>query len=49
MSKRRILICTANAAPRGSERESRFLESIPLHRVGTPAEIAHVICFRSFG
>lgn len=31
-------------SPVGSERETRFLESIPLHRVGTPEEIAHVIC-----
>jgi 3-oxoacyl-[acyl-carrier protein] reductase len=31
-------------SPVGSDRETRFLESIPLHRVGTPAEIAHVIC-----
>jgi len=31
-------------SPAGSERETRFLEAIPLHRVGTPAEIAHVIC-----
>jgi 3-oxoacyl-[acyl-carrier protein] reductase len=30
-------------SPAGSEREARFLASIPLHRVGTPAEIAHVI------
>lgn len=27
----------------GSEREARLLNTIPLHRVGTPAEIAHVI------
>jgi NAD(P)-dependent dehydrogenase (short-subunit alcohol dehydrogenase family) len=31
-------------SPAGSERETRFLDSIPLHRVGTPAEIAHAIC-----
>lgn len=30
-------------SPAGSEREGRFLASIPLGRVGTPAEIAHVI------
>ncbi|ORV37893.1 SDR family oxidoreductase [Mycobacterium conspicuum] len=31
-------------SPAGSEREARFLNTIPLRRVGTPAEIAHVIC-----
>jgi NAD(P)-dependent dehydrogenase (short-subunit alcohol dehydrogenase family) len=31
-------------SPIGSEREARFLETIPLHRVGTPREIAHAIC-----
>jgi 3-oxoacyl-[acyl-carrier protein] reductase len=31
-------------SPAGSEREARFLNTIPLHRVGTPVEIAHVIC-----
>jgi 3-oxoacyl-[acyl-carrier protein] reductase len=31
-------------SPVGSERETRFLDSIPLHRVGTPREIAHAIC-----
>jgi 3-oxoacyl-[acyl-carrier protein] reductase len=31
-------------SPLGSERETRFLETIPLHRVGTPREIAHAIC-----
>jgi 3-oxoacyl-[acyl-carrier protein] reductase len=31
-------------SPIGSERESRFLETIPLRRVGTPKEIAHAIC-----
>jgi NAD(P)-dependent dehydrogenase (short-subunit alcohol dehydrogenase family) len=30
-------------SPVGSEREARVLTRIPLHRVGTPAEIAHVI------
>ena len=32
-------------SPVGSERETQFLQSIPLKRVGTPAEIAHAICF----
>lgn len=32
-------------SPVGSERESVFLRSIPMHRVGKPAEIAHAICF----
>lgn len=31
-------------SPVGSEHEARVLERIPLNRVGTPAEIAHVIC-----
>jgi 3-oxoacyl-[acyl-carrier protein] reductase len=31
-------------SPIGSEREARFLETIPLHRVGKPQEIAHAIC-----
>jgi 3-oxoacyl-[acyl-carrier protein] reductase len=31
-------------SPAGSDREARFLSTIPLHRVGTPMEIAHVIC-----
>jgi 3-oxoacyl-[acyl-carrier protein] reductase len=31
-------------SPAGSDREARFLNTIPLHRVGTPVEIAHVIC-----
>jgi 3-oxoacyl-[acyl-carrier protein] reductase len=30
-------------SPIGSEREARLLESIPLHRVGSPREIAHAI------
>ncbi|OBG26669.1 SDR family oxidoreductase [Mycobacterium sp. 852002-51057_SCH5723018] len=32
-------------SPAGSEREARLLASIPLHRVATPAEIAHAVCF----
>jgi 3-oxoacyl-[acyl-carrier protein] reductase len=31
-------------SPIGSEREARFLETIPLNRVGAPREIAHAIC-----
>ncbi|OBI74883.1 SDR family oxidoreductase [Mycobacterium asiaticum] len=31
-------------SPAGSEREARLLSAIPMGRVGTPAEIAHVIC-----
>ena len=31
-------------SPVGSDREARVLARLPLHRVGTPAEIAHVIC-----
>jgi 3-oxoacyl-[acyl-carrier protein] reductase len=31
-------------SPAGSEREARVLKNIPLHRVGQPQEIAHVIC-----
>lgn len=31
-------------SPIGSEREARVLQTIPLRRVGTPREIAHVIC-----
>jgi NAD(P)-dependent dehydrogenase (short-subunit alcohol dehydrogenase family) len=31
-------------SPIGSERENRFLKTIPLHRVGKPREIAHAIC-----
>jgi NAD(P)-dependent dehydrogenase (short-subunit alcohol dehydrogenase family) len=31
-------------SPAGSDREARLLNAIPLHRVGTPVEIAHVIC-----
>jgi NAD(P)-dependent dehydrogenase (short-subunit alcohol dehydrogenase family) len=31
-------------SPAGSDREARLLNTIPLHRVGTPVEIAHVIC-----
>jgi len=31
-------------SPAGSDREARLLNTIPLHRVGTPEEIAHVIC-----
>ncbi|BBY17380.1 SDR family oxidoreductase [Mycolicibacterium litorale] len=30
-------------SPIGSERETRFLETIPMHRVGQPREIAHAI------
>ncbi|KUI22197.1 short-chain dehydrogenase [Mycobacterium sp. GA-1285] len=32
-------------SPVGSEREARFLQGIPLGRVGTPKEIAHAVCF----
>jgi 3-oxoacyl-[acyl-carrier protein] reductase len=32
-------------SPVGSQREARFLRSIPMRRVGSPAEIAHAICF----
>src|SRR5579884_4283533 len=32
-------------SPVGSDREARFLQSIPLHRLGTPREIAHAVCF----
>ncbi|MEU7765870.1 SDR family oxidoreductase [Nocardia sp. NPDC049190] len=31
-------------SPTGSDRETRALDIIPLHRVGTPAEAAHLIC-----
>jgi 3-oxoacyl-[acyl-carrier protein] reductase len=31
-------------SPVGSEREARLLKGIPLKRLGTPVEIAHVIC-----
>ncbi|OBJ85053.1 SDR family oxidoreductase [Mycobacterium asiaticum] len=31
-------------SPVGSEREARLLSAIPMGRVGSPAEIAHVIC-----
>jgi 3-oxoacyl-[acyl-carrier protein] reductase len=31
-------------SPIGSEREARFLDKVPLRRVGTPREIAHAIC-----
>lgn len=31
-------------SPVGSDRETRFLENIPMGRVGRPQEIAHAIC-----
>jgi 3-oxoacyl-[acyl-carrier protein] reductase len=31
-------------SPAGSDREAHMLDKIPLRRLGTPAEIAHVIC-----
>ncbi|MET7993293.1 SDR family oxidoreductase [Amycolatopsis sp. NPDC005232] len=31
--------------PAGSEGEARFLEKLPVGRLGRPAEIAHAICF----
>jgi len=31
-------------SPAGSERESRFLQTIPLRRLGSPSEIAYAIC-----
>ncbi|MCV7285224.1 SDR family oxidoreductase [Mycolicibacterium wolinskyi] len=31
-------------SPEGSEREQRFLNTIPMRRVGKPREIAHAIC-----
>jgi len=31
-------------SPIGSERAARFLNTIPLRRVGTPREVAHAIC-----
>jgi len=31
-------------SPKGSEREARLLQAIPVGRVGTPREIAHAIC-----
>ncbi|MHC9291124.1 SDR family oxidoreductase [Mycobacterium sp. LTG2003] len=31
-------------SPEGSEREQRFLNTIPMRRVGKPNEIAHAIC-----
>lgn len=31
-------------SPRGSERESLLLQTIPMHRVGSPSEVAHAVC-----